>query len=236
MENINTILPIMAAAASPEAALLQLAEQFPGQVVFTSSLGAEDQVITHLIAQQKANIRIATLDTGRLFAETYELIQRTESRCKIRIEVFFPDTAEVEQLVAGQGINGFYDSVENRKRCCYVRKVQPLQRALRGAAIWVTGIRREQSDNRGDFPAVEWDAANKVYKVHPLLDWSEEQVWAYLKAHSVPYNPLHDKGFPSIGCAPCTRAVLPGEPARAGRWWWEQGAQECGLHGASKAF
>ena len=232
-QNIFTsVQSIASEQEAPELWLAELCAAFPGKVVFTSSLGIEDQVITHLLATHKIPARIVTLDTGRLFSESYELIQRTMTRCKINIELFFPDTAQVEQLVAAQGINGFYDSIENRKRCCQVRKVEPLRRALSGAAVWITGIRKEQSENRSDFPVAEWDEQHQVAKVHPLLHWSEEQVWNYIREHSVPYNPLHDKGFPSIGCAPCTRAVLPGEPARAGRWWWEQGAQECGLHQA----
>ncbi len=234
MKKNESLQQIASRAASPEEVLGEAAALLPGQVVFTTSLGAEDQVITDMIARHAIDIRVVTLDTGRLFAETYELIHRTESRCKIRIEVFFPDTAEVEQLVAAQGINGFYDSIDNRKRCCHVRKVLPLKRALAGAALWVTGIRKEQSENRSDFPAVEWDEQHQLLKLHPLLEWSEQQVWNYIRKHAVPYNPLHDKGFPSIGCAPCTRALLPGESPRAGRWWWEQGAQECGLHAARK--
>ncbi len=234
MEQTKTAAAATAQSQSPEETLQRLAGAFPGRVVFTTSLGAEDQVITDMIARHKMEIRIATLDTGRLFGETYELIQRTESRYKIRMEVFFPDAGEVEQLIATQGINGFYDSIDHRKRCCHVRKVLPLKRALAGAEIWITGIRREQSENRSDFPSVEWDATHNIVKVHPLIDWTEQEVWHYLKENAVPYNVLHDKGFPSIGCAPCTRAVLPGESPRAGRWWWEQGAQECGLHATNK--
>ncbi len=230
MEQIAALTALTSGAEAPEELLRRVAAQYAGAAVFTTSLGAEDQVLTDMIARNKLPIRITTLDTGRLFSETYELIQRTESRYKIRLEVFFPEAHEVETMVNDQGINGFFDSVENRKRCCFVRKVQPLRRALAGARIWITGIRREQSENRGDLPAVEWDQTHGVAKVHPLIEWQEKHVWEYLKTNGVPYNPLHDKGFPSIGCAPCTRAVLPGESPRAGRWWWEQGTQECGLH------
>lgn len=210
--------------------LALIAELFPGKVVFSTSLGQEDQVITQLIAAQNLPIQIFSLDTGRLFPETLELLARTESKYKTRIKVYYPETASVERLVAGIGINGFYESVENRKSCCFVRKVEPLKRALVGNAVWVTGLRAEQSANRNDMKRLEWDEANQIIKYNPLLDWTFDQMIAYIEEHRIPYNPLHDQGFISIGCAPCTRAILPGEDARAGRWWWEDSKKECGLH------
>jgi len=207
-----------------------LADLFPEKVVFSTSLGQEDQVITQLIASQNLPIQIFSLDTGRLFPETFELLSRTESKYKTRIKVYYPETTSVEKLVAEIGINGFYESVENRKSCCFVRKVEPLKRALAGNAVWVTGLRAEQSANRSDMKRIEWDEANQIIKYNPILDWTFEQMIAYIAAHRIPYNPLHDQGFISIGCAPCTRAILPGEDARAGRWWWEDSKKECGLH------
>lgn len=210
--------------------LALIADLFPGKTVFSTSLGQEDQVITQLIASQNLPIQIFSLDTGRLFPETLELLARTESKYKTRIRVYYPDRESVESLVTDIGINGFYESVENRKSCCYVRKVEPLKRALAGNEVWVTGLRAEQSPNRNSMKRIEWDEANQILKYNPLMDWSFEQMIAYIEEHKVPYNPLHDKGFISIGCAPCTRAVLPGEDARAGRWWWEESKKECGLH------
>ncbi|WP_194776381.1 phosphoadenylyl-sulfate reductase [Pararhodonellum marinum] len=215
---------------SPVEGLGLLADLFPGKVVFSTSLGQEDQVITQLIADYHLPIHIFTLDTGRLFSETLDLLARTESRYKKRIQVYYPDREDIEDLVQKQGINGFYDSVENRKSCCYIRKVAPLKRALQGNSIWITGLRGEQSANRSSMKKLEWDEANQIIKYNPLLDWSFDEMLAYISAHNIPYNPLHDKGFISIGCAPCTRAILPGEDARAGRWWWEDSKKECGLH------
>ena len=203
----------------------------PGMAVFSTSLGAEDQVITHMLVTKGFREGIFTLDTGRLFPETYELMEKTCVRYGIRIEVFFPDTGKVEQMVREKGINLFYQSIENRKLCCNVRKTEPLRRALSGKEIWITGLRREQSPTRQDLALAQWDAANQIIKVNPLLEWSEEQVWEYIHQHKIPYNTLHDKGFPSIGCQPCTRAILPGEDVRAGRWSWENpDTRECGLH------
>lgn len=210
--------------------LAVMADLFPGKVVFSTSLGQEDQVITQLIATQKLPIQIFSLDTGRLFPETLELLARTESKYKTRIKVYYPETASVEKMVGEIGINGFYESVENRKTCCYVRKVEPLKRALAGNEVWVTGLRAEQSANRGGMKRVEWDEANQILKYSPLLDWTFDQMIAYINEQKIPYNPLHDQGFVSIGCAPCTRAIFPGEDARAGRWWWEDSKKECGLH------
>jgi phosphoadenosine phosphosulfate reductase len=207
-----------------------IAKLFPGKVVFSTSLGQEDQVITGLIASQNLPIQIFSLDTGRLFPETLELLARTESKYKTRIKVYYPQTTSVEKWVADNGINGFYESVENRKSCCFVRKVEPLKRALAGNQVWITGLRAEQSANRSDMKRVEWDEANQIIKYNPLLDWTFEEMIAHIAEHKIPYNPLHDQGFISIGCAPCTRAIFPGEDARAGRWWWEDSKKECGLH------
>lgn len=210
--------------------LALIADLFPGKVVFSTSLGQEDQVITQLIASQNLPIQIFSLDTGRLFPETLELLARTESKYKTRIKVYYPERESVESLVTDIGINGFYESVENRKSCCYVRKVEPLKRALAGNEVWVTGLRAEQSANRTSMKRIEWDEANQILKYNPLLDWSFDQMIAYIEEYKIPYNPLHDKGYISIGCAPCTRAIVPGEDPRAGRWWWENSKKECGLH------
>ena len=202
-----------------------------GRAVFTTSLGLEDQVLTSIIAATRADLRIVTLDTGRLFAETEELIGTTEARYGLSIEVFKPWKDEVDGFVALYGMNGFYDSVEARHACCHARKLQPLGRALADAEIWVTGLRRGQSGNRANAPLAEWDADRSLLKINPLADQSLEALQARAKADDVPVNPLHERGFPSIGCEPCTRAIKPGEPERAGRWWWEQDERrECGLH------
>ncbi|WP_211324204.1 phosphoadenylyl-sulfate reductase [Echinicola strongylocentroti] len=211
-------------------ALSQLCELFPGKVVFSTSLGQEDQVITEIIAKNNLPVKIFTLDTGRLFYETYDLLSRTESRYKIKIKPYYPTTSSVEKLVGDIGINGFYESPENRKSCCYVRKVEPLKRALAGNSIWITGLRAEQSNNRNSMQKLEWDQGNQIMKFNPLLNWTMEEMHQYISDHKIPYNPLHDKGFVSIGCAPCTRAIEPGEDPRAGRWWWEASQKECGLH------
>lgn len=198
---------------------------------FSSSLGAEDQVITHMLMQIDKNASIFTLDTGRMFPETYEVIEKTEARYGFKIQVFFPDYQAVEHMVQSRGINLFYHSIENRKMCCHIRKIEPLKRALQGKEVWITGLRREQSPTRQDMQYAEWDPANRIIKVNPLLDWTEAEVWDYIRENKIPYNTLHDKGFPSIGCQPCTRAVEPGEDVRAGRWWWENpDSKECGLH------
>ncbi len=207
-----------------------ISDLFPGKVVFSTSLGQEDQVITALIASQDLPIQIFSLDTGRLFPETLDLLSRTESKYKRRIKVYYPETTSVESLVSEIGINGFYESVENRKSCCFVRKVEPLKRALADNDIWITGLRSEQSANRSEMKRIEWDESNQIIKYNPLMDWTFDQLISYINEHRIPYNPLHDQGFVSIGCAPCTRAILPGEDARAGRWWWEESKKECGLH------
>ncbi len=220
-------------AASPEEILKTTFEKFGSKMAFASSLGLEDQVITRMISQVCLDMTIFTLDTGRLFAETYELIEKTNARYKTHIRVYFPDHLQVEEMVAHKGINLFYESVENRKLCCTIRKTQPLKRALNGLEAWVTGLRRAQSVTRTQMEAIEWDENNQLIKINPLISWSEDMVKDYISIHQVPYHPLHDKGFPSIGCQPCTRAVAPGEDLRAGRWWWELPEQkECGLHKA----
>lgn len=200
------------------------------KVVFSTSFGKEDQVITHFIAANKIPIKLFTLDTGRLFEETYEVFHRTILKYKINIQTFFPDKNEVEKLISEKGPYSFYDSVENRKQCCFIRKIEPLKRALKGQEIWVTGLRREQSENRADMKMVEWDSSNQIIKVHPIFEWTEKEVDDYNDLNNVPVNALHKKGFPSIGCSPCTRAIQPGEDFRAGRWWWEASKKECGLH------
>jgi phosphoadenosine phosphosulfate reductase len=207
-----------------------LAAWFPGKVVFSTSLGQEDQVITDIIAKQNVDVKIFTLDTGRLFNETYELADKTRARYKRAIEVYFPAYDNVQNLVTKKGFTSFYESVENRKECCYIRKIEPLNRALQGAKVWITGLRKEQSDNRQQMELIEWDEQKQLYKFNPLINWSYEEVLQYINENNVPYNVLHDKGFISIGCLPCTRAIEPGEDARAGRWWWEASKKECGLH------
>lgn len=207
-----------------------VSSQFSDRVVFSTSLGQEDQVITDAVFRNSFPVKIFTLDTGRLFNETYELLEKTTARYKKSIQIYFPLSGSVEEFVNKKGINSFYESVENRKECCYIRKVEPLNRALKGAKIWITGLRAEQSENRRQTSMIEWDDNRKLYKYNPLINWSYSDVFRYIKEFNVPYNILHDKGFVSIGCAPCTRAIEPGENARAGRWWWESSQKECGLH------
>lgn len=212
------------------AGLRWVAERHPGAVAFSTSLGQEDQVITDAIFRHNLDIRVFTLDTGRLFAETYSLIDETRAQYGKPIDVFFPDAHQVEALVSQKGFHSFYDSVENRKECCQIRKVEPLRRALNGAQVWVTGLRAEQSANRQTMRILEWDAGYNLFKFNPLMNWSYAQVLDYIAANRVPDNPLHRRGFISIGCAPCTRAIELGEDPRAGRWWWETSKKECGLH------
>lgn len=237
MHHIDTLHPgLLAELAAldrnaPLSALDLLAQRFPGRVSFSTSFGLEDQVITHLIFENKLPIRVFTLDTGRNFQETYATWSSTLERYEQAIDVFFPRAEAVEALLLEKGPNSFYDSVENRKACCHIRKVEPLARALNGQHIWITGIRAEQSPNRRDMSALEWDDAHQLLKFHPLFSWTFEHVRDFVKTHRIPYNALHDKGFLSVGCAPCTRAVRPGEDFRAGRWWWEDASKkECGLH------
>jgi phosphoadenosine phosphosulfate reductase len=202
-----------------------------GRIVFTTSLGIEDQAVAHAIFSENLDIEVVTLDTGRLFPETYDLWAQTEERYGRRIKPFYPLAQPLEQLVEDQGINGFYHSLDARKACCTVRKVEPLARALAGAEIWVTGLRGDQSAHRGSLHFVEADGARNLVKANPIFDWTRERTAEFTRANDVPVNALHGQGFLSIGCAPCTRAIAPGEPERAGRWWWEDEAKkECGLH------
>ena len=206
---------------------------FHPRVALASSFGAEDVVLIDMLVRIDPRARVFTLDTGRLHAETYAVMEAIRDRYGIAIEVMFPRSEAVEAMVREHGVNLFYRSVENRKRCCGVRKIEPLGRALAGLEAWITGIRRDQAVTRTDVGRVEIDAAHGgIVKVNPLADWTWEQVWDYIRSHDVPHNALHDQGYPSIGCAPCTRAVQSGEDLRAGRWWWEQeaAAKECGLH------
>lgn len=201
------------------------------QVVFASSLAAEDMVLTDLISKGRLAIPIFTLDTGRLHAETIGMITRIEHLYGLNIAIYSPDADDVAAYVTKYGLNGFYDSVDARKECCRIRKLVPLQRALDGSQAWITGQRRAQAATRTGLEVKEFDAAHGIAKYNPLVDWSEEDVWHYLRTNRVPYNPLHDRGYPSIGCEPCTRAIRPGEDIRAGRWWWESAdTKECGLH------
>ena len=215
----------------PAARLRLLRRLVPGELVFTTSFGLEDQVLLHLIADAGISVSVVTLDTGRLFPETYALWARTEERYGVSIRAFYPDTSAVEALVARRGIDGFYASKEARLECCAARKTEPLGRALQGAAAWITGLRADQSAARRDARFVSFDPKHRLLKANPLLDRTRDYLAALARAHDVPTNPLHERGFLSIGCAPCTRAVRPGESERAGRWWWEQdGPKECGLH------
>jgi phosphoadenosine phosphosulfate reductase len=217
--------------ASAEEILSFFLQQYKGKIVQASSMGAEDQVITHMICSIDRGARIITLDTGRLFQETYDLISRTNEHFNVNIEVFFPDRARVEEMVRNKGVNLFYESIENRKLCCGIRKNEPLKRALSGMDAWICGLRKDQTVTRFYNKAVEWDEQHGLLKINPLINWTEKQVWSYIKENDIPYNVLHDRGFPSIGCLPCTRAIMPGEDSRAGRWWWEtEENKECGLH------
>ncbi len=210
---------------------LKLAASIGQSAVFTTSLGIEDQVLTAAIAGARLPVRFATLDTGRLFPETVALIAETEKRYGIAIERFLPEPGAVDAYGERRGLNGFYDSVEARHECCAIRKLEPLGKALEGADVWITGLRRDQSDGRSLIPFAEWDSARNLIKINPLADWHIKDLTAYAKWNRVPLNPLHERGYASIGCEPCTRAIKPGEPERAGRWWWEQdGKRECGLH------
>jgi phosphoadenosine phosphosulfate reductase len=217
--------------ATPQEILKRVTDLFGDRVALSSSLGAEDQVLTDMLIKINPQGRVFTLDTGRLFPDTYDLIDRTSRKYKINIEVFFPDYEKVQEMVNSKGINLFYESVENRKQCCNLRKIEPLQRAFSTMDAWICGLRASQAVTRKSIHIIEWDDNNSLVKINPLASWSEEQVWDYIKTNKVPYNVLHDKGFPSIGCQPCTRAIQPGEDVRAGRWWWENPeTKECGLH------
>lgn len=218
----------------PVDALKFFASEYPGKIVFSTSFGWEDQVITHMIFANDIPIEVFTLETGRLFPETYYVWNRTLEIYKKPILAYFPQAEAVQEMVNKKGPSSFYESVENRKECCGIRKLEPLKRALNGNQLWITGIRSEQSVNRHDMANLEWDDQNQLIKFHPIFFWSLDEVKEYIKKNNIVYNTLHDKGFPSIGCAPCTRAVRDGEDFRAGRWWWEdQSKKECGLHATS---
>ena len=227
LENLNQRFSSAAAQDVIEWAI----KQFGNKVALSTSLSAEDQIILHMIAITGVPVNVFTLDTGRLFPETYDLIDRTVKKYSIPIRIFFPDRHSVEEMVNSKGINLFYDSVENRKQCCHVRKIEPLKRAFSGLDAWICGLRREQSVTRTGIQMFESDHQNGLVKINPLIEWTNDHVWAYIRQNHVPYNALHDKGFQSIGCQPCTRAVMAGEDVRAGRWWWESPeSRECGLH------
>ncbi len=205
--------------------------KYENKIALSSSLGIEDQVLTDIIVGINKDIKIFTLDTGRLFPETYDLIHKTNSKYKIFIKIYFPNALEVEKMVNEKGINLFYQSVENRIMCCNIRKMGPLKRAFKGLDAWICGLRNEQSDARKNIKLIEWDENNELLKINPLINYSEQEIWDYINKHNVPFNLLHKKGFTSIGCQPCTRAITKGENIRAGRWWWENtNSKECGLH------
>ncbi len=206
-------------------------EKYKGKITFSSSFGAEDQLLTDMISKIDKDTKIFTLDTYVLPPETYDVMKKTNIRYEITVESYQPTYEELEQLYKRQGLNGFYESVENRKECCFVRKIVPLKKALKGMRIWITGLRAEQSVTRTEMQLLEWDEGHDIIKLNPLISWTHEEVWAYIRENDVPYNELHDKGYPSIGCAPCTRAVKEGDDIRSGRWWWENPKhKECGLH------
>ena len=230
-KNIITELLYQSGRLNIASFIALLVRQYPNQVTFSTSFSYEDQVITNEILDNQLPVKIFTLDTGRMFAETYSVWNSTNEKYNTKIKAYYPKADALQEFVEVKGPNSFYDSVENRKQCCFIRKVEPLKRALAGNAIWITGLRAEHSGDRKDLPILEWDESNQVIKYHPILHWTTEDVKAYISKNHVPYNPLHDKGFVSIGCAPCTRAIKPGEDFRAGRWWWEDASKkECGLH------
>lgn len=225
-------LNVKFSSATAEDVLAYFLSTYKGRIALSSSLSYEDQVLTRMIVStDKEACRIFTLDTGRLFPETYQLIDATSMTYGVPIEVFSPDYREVQRMVREEGINLFYNSIESRRRCCQIRKLEPLMRAFQGLDVWVCGLRRQQSLTRKDMQVVEWDDMHQLIKVNPLIAWTEQQVKDYIHKYHVPYNKLHDHGYPSIGCEPCTRAIKPGEDIRSGRWWWESPEhRECGLH------
>jgi len=229
--NDQALLTSVVAKTDAARALLgQIANEF-SPAVFANSLGAEDMVLTDLIVGEKLDIEIFSLDTGRLPLETYDLIAEVKGHYDLALKLYYPRHDLVEAYTRQNGINAFYESVELRKGCCHVRKVEPLQRALAGKKAWITGMRAQQSATRDGLPVRSFDEGNGLEKFNPLSDWTEKEVWAYIRLHNVPYNALHDRFYPSIGCAPCTRAITPGEDVRSGRWWWENPeSKECGLH------
>lgn len=218
-------------SSTPAQVISFFLKEFPDEVALSTSLGLEDQVLTQIVSSVDKNAKIFTLDTGRLFPETHDLLDRTCKKYDINISVFFPDSEDVEGMVNDKGINLFYESIENRKLCCNIRKLVPLARAMKGLKGWITGLRRDQSVTRTEMQLVEWDENNNMLKINPLINWTELEVINYIDIHNIPSNPLHKKGFASIGCYPCTRAIEKGEDVRAGRWWWENpDTKECGLH------
>lgn len=230
-ERLTDILSEQYKNTLPETVLKELTERYPDQIVFSTSFGLEDQVITDMLSRFGLAVQVFTIDTGRLFYETYKTWQRTLEKYTLPIKVYYPEQNLLEQMLNQKGPFSFYASKENRVECCHIRKVLPLQRALQGKKIWVTGLRAEQSESRKNQSLFQWDGRHQIIKYNPLFLWSLEDVRRYIKSHNVPYNSLHDKGFPSIGCQPCTRAVREGEDFRAGRWWWESNSsKECGLH------
>lgn len=234
LENKVQELAAVASKLSPQEGLALLAKQFEGKIIFSTSFSWEDQAIAHMILSQSLTVKIFTLDTGRMFNETYYVWSRTNEQYHTKIEAYYPNQEDIQTFVSLKGPNSFYESVDNRKSCCFIRKVEPLRRALAGNSLWITGLRAEHSPDRGDLPEIEWDETNKIIKYHPLLHWTTDEVRAFINQHGIPYNTLHDKGFVSIGCAPCTRAIQPGDDFRAGRWWWEDRTnKECGLHAHS---
>lgn len=224
-------MAILVSSQDAQTALQRICEVYQGGSVFSTSFSEEDQVILHMLNEVSLPPAIFTLDTGRLFSETYSTWSLTREKYALPIQAFYPDHLALQEFIESRGPNSFYESVENRKACCHIRKVEPLKRALKGKSLWITGIRAAHSPDRSDMSPLEWDPANQIIKYHPLLFWDHEQVRTFIKKNDIPYNPLHDKGFVSIGCAPCTRAIQPGEDFRAGRWWWEANkSKECGLH------
>lgn len=207
-----------------------ITNKIENNIVFSTSLGQEDQIITDAIFKNNLPIDVFTLDTGRLFYEHYELLAKNNAKYKIKTKVYFPDSKDVEKYVSEKGINAFYHSVENRKECCYIRKVKPLNRALEGAKVWITGLRAEQSENRENLSILEWDSQRQLYKYNPLIHWTYQEVLDYIKEHKIQDMPIHRQGYISVGCKPCTRPITEGENPRAGRWWWEESKKECGLH------
>lgn len=227
-EKLNSIKNQLSGNITTDLTLLQ--SLFGNKIVFSTSFSMEDQLITYFIAQMQNPVQIFTLDTGRLFSETYNVWESTRKKYNLPIQAYFPDKIAVEKMVTDKGIYSFYESVENRKECCFIRKVAPLKRALKGNQIWVTGLRSEQSQNRTKMNVLEWDETNQIIKYQPILSYPWRKILKQIHTFGIPYNALHEKGFLSIGCQPCTRAIQQGENARAGRWWWENSKKECGLH------
>ena len=231
MEERIAALNLQFSETPPEDVLAWFLREYSGKIAFSTSLGSEDQVIIHMLAALKMPVKIFTLDTGRLFQETYDLLQISQNKYGTAIELYFPDAERVEKMVNTYGVNLFYDNFENRRLCCHIRKKEPLTRALNGIEVWITGMRQEQSVTRTGAGMIEFDAVLNILKVNPLIHWSDAMVWQFIRDQKIPYNELHAKGYPSIGCMPCTRPVQPGEDVRSGRWWWELPEfKECGLH------